>query len=54
MRERRPIDEEKRKGGNRIIFYGTGYGNGFPDVSKAKVKLLKDGKVGIYVGGELR
>ncbi|WP_263282495.1 xanthine dehydrogenase family protein molybdopterin-binding subunit [Schnuerera sp. xch1] len=34
-----------------LSFYGTGYGNGFPDVSRAKVRLLKDGNVGIYVGG---
>lgn len=33
-----------------MTFYGTGYGNGFPDVSKARVKLLDDGKIGIYVG----
>ncbi len=42
---------KKRGRGIGLSFYGTGYGNGFPDVSKAKVKLLKDGKVGIYVGG---
>ncbi|NLX62493.1 MAG: xanthine dehydrogenase family protein molybdopterin-binding subunit [Tissierellia bacterium] len=34
-----------------LSFYGTGYGNGFPDVSKARVRLLEGGKVGIYVGG---
>lgn len=33
-----------------VSFYGTGYGNGFPDVSKAKVILHEGGKVGIYVG----
>lgn len=33
-----------------IIFYGTGYGNGFPDVSKSKAQLREDGKVEIYVG----
>ncbi len=42
---------KKRGRGIGLSFYGTGYGNGFPDASKAKVKLLKDGKVGIYVGG---
>ncbi len=46
--------KKRGRGGIGLSFYGTGYGNGFPDVSKAKVKLLKDGKVGIYVGGELR
>lgn len=45
----------KMQGSNRGIgvglsFYGTGYGNGFPDVSRAEVKLLDDGKIGIYVG----
>lgn len=41
---------KKRGVGLGISFYGTGYGNGFPDVSRAKVKLLKEGKIGIYVG----
>lgn len=41
----------KKKGiGIGISFYGIGYGNGFPDVSKAVVRLLEGGKVGIYVG----
>lgn len=33
-----------------VSFYGTGYGNGFPDVSKAKAVLHENGKVGLYVG----
>lgn len=33
-----------------LSFYGTGYGNGFPDISKAIVRLLDGGKIGIYVG----
>lgn len=33
-----------------VSFYGTGYGNGFPDVSRAKVILHHNGKVGLYVG----
>src|SRR5699024_3241971 len=41
---------KKRGKGIGISFYGTGYGNGFPDVSRAKIKLLEDGRVGIYVG----
>ena len=41
---------KKRGRGVAISYYGTGYGNGFPDISKAKVKLLEDGKVGLYVG----
>lgn len=42
---------KKRGKGIGLAFYGTGYGNGFPDVSKAKVRLLKGGKIGVYVGG---
>lgn len=40
-----------RKKGRGIgaMFYGTGYGNGFPDVSQAEVELTKDGKVILYV-----
>jgi len=42
---------KKRGRGIGLCFYGTGYGNGFPDVSNSRVRLLKDGKVGLYVGG---
>ncbi|MDW7671448.1 MAG: molybdopterin cofactor-binding domain-containing protein [Bacillota bacterium] len=31
-------------------FYGTGYGNGFPDVSRAVVQLEKDGSVTVFAG----
>lgn len=41
----------KRGRGIGLSFYGTGYGNGFPDVSRAWVRLLKDGSIGVYVGG---
>lgn len=41
---------KKRGKGIGISFYGTGYGNGFPDISRARIKLLKDGRVGMYVG----
>lgn len=41
---------KKRGRGIGISFYGTGYGNGFPDVSKARVRLLQNGKIGLYVG----
>ncbi|MGL5346869.1 MAG: xanthine dehydrogenase family protein molybdopterin-binding subunit [Peptostreptococcaceae bacterium] len=47
---RKHIDFSKKGTGLGIMFYGTGYGNGFPDVSNATVKLNKDGKVEIYVG----
>lgn len=44
-------DDNKKIGvGIATSFYGTGYGNGFPDISKAYVKLRKDGKVTLYVG----
>lgn len=42
---------KKRGKGIGLSFYGTGYGNGFPDVSNALVKLLDDGSIGLYVGG---
>ncbi|MTI70389.1 MAG: nicotinate dehydrogenase medium molybdopterin subunit [Firmicutes bacterium] len=32
------------------MFYGTGYGNGFPDVSKAEAVLRADGKVAVHTG----
>jgi len=41
---------KKRGIGIASMFYGTGYGNGFPDISKAIAELQKDGKVTIYVG----
>lgn len=44
------IDFNKKGTGIGIMYYGTGYGNGFPDISNAKVKLNKDGKLEIYTG----
>lgn len=44
------MDFSKKGCGIGIMFYGTGYGNGFPDVSNAKVKINEDGKLEIYVG----
>ncbi|MGL6107339.1 xanthine dehydrogenase family protein molybdopterin-binding subunit [Romboutsia sp.] len=44
------IDFNKTGTGIGAMFYGTGYGNGFPDISNAKVVLNKDGKIEIYVG----
>jgi len=41
---------KKRGIGIGSIMYGTGYGNGFPDVSKAVAELCIDGRVAIYVG----
>lgn len=40
----------KRRGvGYASAFYGTGYGNGFPDESRATAVINKDGKISIYV-----
>jgi CO/xanthine dehydrogenase Mo-binding subunit len=33
-----------------IMFYGTGYGNGYPDVSRAKAKIDHTGRFTIYSG----
>lgn len=41
---------KKRGIGYSAIFYGTGYGNGFPDESRATVEIDKDGKITLYVG----
>lgn len=40
---------KKRGVGYATIFYGTGYGNGFPDESRATAQLKEDGEVVIYV-----
>ena len=41
----------RRKGtGYASVFYGTGYGNGFPDESRASAELIPSGVVVIYVG----
>ena len=40
----------KKKGiGYASTFYGTGYGNGFPDESRATVKIEDNGTINIYV-----
>ncbi|KMT22087.1 xanthine dehydrogenase family protein molybdopterin-binding subunit [Clostridium cylindrosporum] len=39
----------KRGKGISCAYYGTGYGNGFPDVSEAHVELGEDGKITIFV-----
>lgn len=41
---------KKRGIGVGVSFYGTGYGNGFPDISRAIIRLLPEGKIGIYCG----
>ena len=40
----------KKKGiGYASTFYGTGYGNGFPDESRATAKIENNGTINIYV-----
>ncbi|HAE91893.1 xanthine dehydrogenase family protein molybdopterin-binding subunit [Tissierella praeacuta] len=41
---------KKRGIGIGVSFYGTGYGNGFPDISRAIIRLLPGGKIGVYCG----
>lgn len=41
---------KKRGIGYASTFYGTGYGNGFPDISRAIAELGTDGNIYIYVG----
>lgn len=40
---------KKRGVGYACIFYGTGYGNGFPDESRAAAELIEKGNYCIYV-----
>ncbi|HBT47040.1 MAG TPA: nicotinate dehydrogenase medium molybdopterin subunit [Peptococcaceae bacterium] len=41
---------KKRGTGMACIFYGIGYGNGFPDVSTALVEIHEDGSVTVRTG----
>lgn len=41
----------KRGWGLSVICFGLGYGDGFPDASRARVRLADDGFVEIYTGG---
>lgn len=41
---------KKRGTGYSAMFYGTGYGNGFPDESRASAEITKDGKITVFVG----
>ncbi|WP_330577758.1 xanthine dehydrogenase family protein molybdopterin-binding subunit [Alkaliphilus serpentinus] len=41
---------KKRGFGYGCIFYGTGYGNGFPDISRSIAELDTKGHINIYVG----
>lgn len=45
-----PSDPALRKGrGIALAFYGTGYGNGFPDVSTAQIEFKADGRFNLFV-----
>jgi len=47
----KPVSETALTGyGIALSFYGTGYGNGFPDVSNNLAKLNKDGGIEIFSG----
>ncbi len=41
---------KKRGIGIGLSYYGTGYGNGFPDISRAVIRLLPDGKFAVHSG----
>lgn len=41
---------KKRGIGIGLSYYGTGYGNGFPDISRAWVRLLPEGKIAVHSG----
>lgn len=41
---------KKRGVGYASIFYGTGYGNGFPDESRAIAEISSNGNIDVYVG----
>jgi CO/xanthine dehydrogenase Mo-binding subunit len=42
---------QRRGWGVSNICFGLGYGDGFPDASRASVKFGKDGRLGVYTGG---
>jgi len=47
-----PLAPHQRRGwGVSNICFGLGYGDGFPDASRATVKFEKDGRLGVYTGG---
>lgn len=41
---------KKRGTGYAAMFYGTGYGNGFPDESRATAEITMDGRINVFVG----
>ncbi len=46
-----PAPHLKRGYGISIVCFGLGYGDGFPDASRARCKLTQDGTVEVYSSG---
>jgi CO/xanthine dehydrogenase Mo-binding subunit len=46
-----PAPHLKRGYGLSIVCFGLGYGDGFPDASRARCRLTQDGVVEVYSGG---
>lgn len=48
----RPLAVHERRGwGMSVICFGLGYGDGFPDASRATVRLSPAGRLEVYTGG---
>lgn len=48
----RPLAQHERRGwGMSVICFGLGYGDGFPDASRAVVKFGAGGRLEVYTGG---
>jgi CO/xanthine dehydrogenase Mo-binding subunit len=47
-----PLGPHQRRGwGFSVICFGLGYGDGFPDASRATVKFAESGRLEVYTGG---
>lgn len=47
-----PLAAHQRRGwGVSVICFGLGYGDGFPDASRATVKFAESGRLEVYTGG---
>lgn len=47
-----PLSPHQRRGwGLSVICFGLGYGDGFPDASRATVKFAETGRLEVYTGG---
>jgi len=48
----KPLAAHQRRGvGMSVICFGLGYGDGFPDASRATVKFAPSGRLEVYTGG---